>query len=133
MRRGSDKRPPTLSNCYCCSTNPFLQEKVWSKYLQLFHFRGFDGQTTPGSAPASSVCKPPPSPSPIDDGFQASDCPPFAPGIPTSIHTQMHVMETPFLSLSWKYVFSTFLNFGSFENKRSYKEILIKEVLCKIM
>ena len=39
----------TLSNCYCCLTSPFSQEKVWSKYLRLFHFRGFD-RTTPGSA-----------------------------------------------------------------------------------
>ena len=43
-RAGSDKRPPTLSNCYCC-----LKEKVQSKCLRLFHFRGFD-RTTPGCA-----------------------------------------------------------------------------------
>ena len=43
----------TLSNCYCCLTSPFLQEKVWLRYLRLFHFRGFDRttRTTPGSAP----------------------------------------------------------------------------------
>ena len=33
----SDKRPPTLANCYCYLTSPFSQEKVWSKYLRSFH------------------------------------------------------------------------------------------------
>ena len=35
---GSDKRPPTLYNCLCYLTSPFSQEKVWPKYLRLFHF-----------------------------------------------------------------------------------------------
>ena len=46
---GSDKLLVTLSNCYCCLTSPFSQEKVRSRYLCLFHFGGFD-RTTPRSA-----------------------------------------------------------------------------------
>ena len=51
VRGGSDKRPLTLSSCYCYLTSPFFTRKIWSKYLHLFHFGGFD-RTTPGSAPA---------------------------------------------------------------------------------
>ena len=61
VRGVSDKCPPTLSslsNC-CYLTSPFLPEKVWSKYLRLFHFRGFDRTTrtsvTPGSAQQNTM------------------------------------------------------------------------------
>ena len=47
MTGGSDKRPPTLCNCYCSLTGPFVNKK----YAIVFHFRGFN-RTTPGSAPA---------------------------------------------------------------------------------
>ena len=41
MRGVSDKLwPITLSYCCCCLTNPFSQEKVWSKHLRLFHLGG---------------------------------------------------------------------------------------------
>ena len=39
--RGSDKRPPTLSNCYCYLTSPFFTRKSVAK-LFAFHFRGSD-------------------------------------------------------------------------------------------
>ena len=44
----SDKCPPTFSNCYCCfllKQVHFSQEIVWSRFLRLFHFRGFDRTT----------------------------------------------------------------------------------------
>ena len=31
VRGGSDKRPLTLSNCYCCSTSPFFTRKSMVK------------------------------------------------------------------------------------------------------
>ena len=52
VRGGSDKRPPTLSKCYCNLTSPFFRRKSMVKILFPFHFRGFV-RTTPGSAPAS--------------------------------------------------------------------------------
>ena len=59
VKGGLDLRPPTLSNCHCCLTSPFSLEKleVWSRYLRLFHFRGFGRPTraTPGPAPEGDL------------------------------------------------------------------------------
>ena len=40
---------PTLSNCYCCLTSPFITRKSIVKILAFVSLRGFNG-TTPGSA-----------------------------------------------------------------------------------
>ena len=36
----SDKRPPTLSNCYCCLTSPFSQEKYGQNIYVCFTLGG---------------------------------------------------------------------------------------------
>ena len=49
---GLDKRPPTLSGCYCYFTSPLFTRKN----MVAFHFRGFEW-TTPGSAPDNTTTK----------------------------------------------------------------------------
>ena len=50
---GSDRRPPTWTNCNCCLISSFFMTK---KYGIVFDFLGFDrtNRVTPGSAPVQN-------------------------------------------------------------------------------